>query len=523
MSHSALNLFAGIAFSALSLLAAPTAMADDASQSLIELDEQGNPAVFYLYFLNADGTDFSAEQPEPVCLGSESLRLTNVMLTQELSMAPTTNFTISTDAQPSSLAEMKGRVYPASAQDADLTLFKRTIFSHQPADGAPAYWTTNATMARSLTKYYIFLGKSDQTWEGGKPHFQHNVLYLLPHEDDIDVEITYGDPANGLDELSLTNRGVCNMRGVYRDGVYSFRFLGASDAKARFAFSFDNGMQYLHPQNNENFANFDKYLEGKAFVVDTKMTDQNGQYTLYETPELSASAPYEIILDVNNMSMYDNKAVYVNHWMQNDALYYNPDMAVCLYTNFVHQGEPNRKVEIPGTRCSVNVKGHIPRDYDEWVWAYKFQIDYDIVTYQTQNYFYFGVDKDIHAAGRNEHGTTLDQDFMIYPASRNQNVTVGESYDEATPSTTFESEPSQFAYGKFEPGKHYFVFYEPASGRVWMQAEDATVTGIDDVETADDDANAPAEYYDLQGRRVASPSHGLYIERRGTHTAKVAL
>ena len=43
-------------------------------------------------------------------------------------------------------------------------------------------------------------------------------------------------------------------------------------------------------------------------------------------------------------------------------------------------------------------------------------------------------------------------------------------------------------------------------------------TGVDDVETAD---NAPAEYYTLQGMKIANPEQGLYIERRGTSVRKV--
>lgn len=43
-------------------------------------------------------------------------------------------------------------------------------------------------------------------------------------------------------------------------------------------------------------------------------------------------------------------------------------------------------------------------------------------------------------------------------------------------------------------------------------------TGVDDVETTD---NTPAEYYTLQGMKIANPGQGLYIERRGTSVRKV--
>lgn len=49
---------------------------------------------------------------------------------------------------------------------------------------------------------------------------------------------------------------------------------------------------------------------------------------------------------------------------------------------------------------------------------------------------------------------------------------------------------------------------------------DGTLTGIEGVE-AEASADAPAEYYDLQGRRVANPVSGLYIRRTGSKVEKV--
>ena len=51
----------------------------------------------------------------------------------------------------------------------------------------------------------------------------------------------------------------------------------------------------------------------------------------------------------------------------------------------------------------------------------------------------------------------------------------------------------------------------------WLQVEDKS--GIADVTTSQDDA--PAAYYNLQGVRVASPAHGLYIRVAGNTAAKV--
>lgn len=47
--------------------------------------------------------------------------------------------------------------------------------------------------------------------------------------------------------------------------------------------------------------------------------------------------------------------------------------------------------------------------------------------------------------------------------------------------------------------------------------------GVEDVIVADDDTNAPALYYNLNGVRVDNPANGLYIERRGTKARKVLI
>lgn len=46
-------------------------------------------------------------------------------------------------------------------------------------------------------------------------------------------------------------------------------------------------------------------------------------------------------------------------------------------------------------------------------------------------------------------------------------------------------------------------------------------TGIEGIEA--DDTDAAAEYYNLQGIRVANPSNGIFIRRQGSRTTKVAL
>lgn len=64
------------------------------------------------------------------------------------------------------------------------------------------------------------------------------------------------------------------------------------------------------------------------------------------------------------------------------------------------------------------------------------------------------------------------------------------------------------------PRNHYNMYFKN------FRIEALVLSGIDDVE-ADEDAKP--EYYNLQGIRVANPTHGIYIMRRGSVVSKVVL
>lgn len=64
------------------------------------------------------------------------------------------------------------------------------------------------------------------------------------------------------------------------------------------------------------------------------------------------------------------------------------------------------------------------------------------------------------------------------------------------------------------PQNHYNMYFKN------FRIEALVLSGIEEVE-ADEDAEA--EYYNLQGIRVANPTHGIYIMRRGSVVSKVVL
>lgn len=73
----------------------------------------------------------------------------------------------------------------------------------------------------------------------------------------------------------------------------------------------------------------------------------------------------------------------------------------------------------------------------------------------------------------------------------------------------------------------YYAIIQPANGKsipasisinqpIWFKLTEAS--GVEDVSV--DSSNAPAVYFDLQGRKVDNPGTGLYIVRRGNEVAK---
>ncbi|MDE6927471.1 MAG: hypothetical protein K2P06_01965 [Muribaculaceae bacterium] len=51
----------------------------------------------------------------------------------------------------------------------------------------------------------------------------------------------------------------------------------------------------------------------------------------------------------------------------------------------------------------------------------------------------------------------------------------------------------------------------------------AMFASVGNIAVDEADANAPVEYYNLQGVRVMNPENGLYIRRQGKNVTKVIL
>ena len=75
---------------------------------------------------------------------------------------------------------------------------------------------------------------------------------------------------------------------------------------------------------------------------------------------------------------------------------------------------------------------------------------------------------------------------------------------------------------KISDNKAYIYHFHPKKfvTRYTFTVSENLTTAI---ETVDVDANAPVEYYNLQGVKVENPSNGIFIKKQGSRTSKVVL
>lgn len=74
-------------------------------------------------------------------------------------------------------------------------------------------------------------------------------------------------------------------------------------------------------------------------------------------------------------------------------------------------------------------------------------------------------------------------------------------------------------------GVEDYYFWPMSNTKIELDFDlDAKVAGVEDIVAGEAvDANAPVEYFNLQGQRVAEPAAGLYIKRQGKTVSKVVI
>ena len=77
-------------------------------------------------------------------------------------------------------------------------------------------------------------------------------------------------------------------------------------------------------------------------------------------------------------------------------------------------------------------------------------------------------------------------------------------------------------------GSGYDIVYvnikmEEITGGDFSIDKEALSSGVENIESDDFDSDVPVVYYDLQGRRVANPSGGIFIRKQGARASKVII
>ncbi len=91
-----------------------------------------------------------------------------------------------------------------------------------------------------------------------------------------------------------------------------------------------------------------------------------------------------------------------------------------------------------------------------------------------------------------------------------------------TLSATTSGQITALTVQKFSENQAYIYHFHPNKfvTRYTFTVPENLTTAI---ETVDVDANAPVEYYNLQGVKVENPSNGIFIKKQGSRTSKVVL
>ena len=144
-----------------------------------------------------------------------------------------------------------------------------------------------------------------------------------------------------------------------------------------------------------------------------------------------------------------------------------------------------------------------------------FEIDYDGMDDGT--YVPDGPMLDVYTKIYDAYGLTVKDSEISYTDGSKEN---GIDYQsETTGDITYDAThgyPLEYIIRDSYDGK------APVDRERWVYSDyyDIIAAGVTDVEAAE---NAPVEYYNLQGVRVANPDAGLYIRRQGNKVSKVII
>ena len=138
----------------------------------------------------------------------------------------------------------------------------------------------------------------------------------------------------------------------------------------------------------------------------------------------------------------------------------------------------------------------------------------------------------VRVAGNDKPATFDEWNDVIPYETKNKVIYRHDSGDEREAAAAFVNDPEKYyqfvEFELSEPAKVWIGMGKNANSsdgywHAWadqtLKKYDATTSGVSDILV--EDADAPIEYYNLQGVRVAEPENGIFIRRQGNKATKV--
>lgn len=185
-------------------------------------------------------------------------------------------------------------------------------------------------------------------------------------------------------------------------------------------------------------------------------------------------------------------------------------------------GEPVRSNWIARPSADIQNVG----DFSTWIPNVDEVATYSARAAEAPSYFVYSMPNHTHGYGTADQGTTWSP---VYKSDIGQKL-LDEGAIDATGKAVFDT--PDYANVFLTPGKHTLKV-QAMGGRttfdeikVQAHANPDTPTAIESIvadNVALEDANAPVEYYNLQGMRVENPANGIFIRRQGTRATKVVI
>lgn len=253
--------------------------------------------------------------------------------------------------------------------------------------------------------------------------------------------------------------------------------------------------------------------DGQKLSATVKMVVTNSTFVDNKTTDT-----YQAAIDISGYDECETTLVNNTFYGGDGALrFYYQTQPVYMFNNFayVNKAAVLTECSIADTdRAAIVARGNVLYGAERAVNEYIDDPDLDANAAAAGNTLGMCKDASMVQLGMSTELGTRDQGFVPFlPIIRANSPLVGAGIANSSEWTTDNLIPAYDCRNYVRKGAISVGAYQ------YGAEPDAGVADI----VVEDDSNAPVEYYNLQGIRVANPENGLYIRRQGNKTTKVIL